>query len=72
MKSDGVVSSREKFIIMVGWKPPDKNLMKLNANGVYFIGMTSGCRGIIRNMHDKCNSGFSNHIGKCSDVRAEL
>lgn len=63
--------SREKSIIMVGWKPPEGDWVKLNMNEAYFVRRTLGWGDIIRGMHDKCKGGFSKVIGKCCARRTK-
>lgn len=61
-----------KTITMVGWKPPEKNWVKLNTNGLCFQGRRAGCGGIIRDMDEECKGGFYKSKGNCSAIKVEL
>lgn len=72
MKNNEIFYTIEKYVIMVGWKSPERDWVKLNMDGAYFIGRTLGCEGIIRGMHGECMGDFSKFIGNCSARRVEL
>lgn len=48
-------------MVMVGWKFPEENWVKLNTDGACMVGSSSVCGGIIHDMHGICKVGNQCH-----------
>ncbi|GAU43930.1 hypothetical protein TSUD_28720 [Trifolium subterraneum] len=57
---------------LIGWKPPDIGVVKLNTDGACKDDRTAGCGGIIRNSDGRWIDGFAKSLGKCNSYVAEL
>lgn len=72
LKNNKIIDIMEKYVILVGWKPLERERIKLNKDETCITSRLAGCKGIIRDMHCECKGGFFKSIGICSVVRAEL
>jgi ribonuclease HI len=71
-KTTRAVIERPRSTVMIRWKPPVEDWVKLNTDGACKGRTTAGCGGIIRNNRGDWLGGFAKHVGVCSAFTAEL
>nr|KYP45881.1 Putative ribonuclease H protein At1g65750 family [Cajanus cajan] len=57
---------------LISWSRPPPGVLKLNCDGAVVASSIASCGGVIRNSNGKFIFAFSNMIGVCSVVQAEL
>lgn len=57
---------------LTGWKPPTRDMIKLNTDGDRKWNNSAGCGGILRNHKGEWKGGFSKYVGKYSALLAKF
>ncbi|MCH88188.1 non-LTR retroelement reverse transcriptase, partial [Trifolium medium] len=64
---------RKKDIIFIGWKRPPEGLIKLNYDGDYKESVDlAGCDGLLRDSDGQRLQGYTQKIGVCDALYAEM
>lgn len=66
------VMGRVKSIHMIGWKPPPRNIVKMNADGACKENNLVSCGGVIIDAREHWLGGFVKTLGHFSAVMAKL
>ncbi|XP_058775278.1 uncharacterized protein LOC131649534 [Vicia villosa] len=72
MVNKNMIMERYHTVKLVHWCTPKHGFVKLNIDGAHDHNGLSGSGGIIRDSHGTWIGGFSNCIGSCSPLMAEL
>jgi ribonuclease HI len=72
IKSNNIVTTCNKGVIMIKWCPPKPLYVKLNTDGAFKDKKIAGCGGVIRGTEGEWLGGFAKCVGFCSAFVAEL
>jgi hypothetical protein len=64
---------RKKDIVFIGWKRPPESWIKLNCDGAYKESVDLvGCGGLLRDSDGRWIQGYTQKIGACDALHAEM